>query len=644
MLMMSAKLWVSKVLGALMLLLAISCTTEELVDMIPDLDDRLHFTSGSSLRYFSVETDGEWSITAPEWLVCEPESGFGNAQVALTVTANPGRERSGELILTAAGMVTVVKVIQGAVGLLLDINRIDFTDAGNPVSVTVEAIEPWSIDFGNVDWLTADPDSGEAGITEVTFTPVPVADRTPRNERKITVEGASCSAEITVRQTLPNDAPSVPVPVSPYSGQEDVPVNTSFLWEESSDPDGDSIEYELQVSADGGKTWTYTAGTASASVEADWLLDKDCDFLWRVKATDSFGAESVSGPVPFRTGNIGGLLDGEVYEWQHESAGAPAPVHLVFTGDGFTARDWEDGGAYMQIVGKTIEAIFEVEPYKTYRDYFRISIVGAHSQENGATVLADMGVLGPPAQKRNTVFSSTLAGGGDTYVGGDDEMVWQYARQVPGINSGEDLNNTSVFVLVNVDAYAGTCHAYSKGRSACFCPLGTMLVNGQPAYKAIIVHEGAGHGFGCLLDEYRYYDEPIDEYGISMIETFRRDNDLHGWNIDLTGDPDKVHWRHYFGRAGYEAVGLFEGGNLFAKGVWRPEAISCMEDNRPYFNAPSREVIVRRICRIAGIEFDLEDFIRNDKVRSDPTVSRLKTMSPQQVLPPLAPPVLIVDE
>lgn len=626
------------------LLICASCAKEEFADPLPDLADELHFTNGSSLRFFSVMTDGEWSIESPQWLVCDPAAGTGNAEVSMTVEPNPGRERTGDLILTADGRNTVIKVVQSAVGLFVDTDEIVFDETGKSVVITIESAEPWSIDFGKAWWLSASPEEGEAGTSEVTLSPAAITDRTLRDKETISVTNDIMSVDIVVSQTVPNRPPSMPVLISPADEETDIPVNTSFVWKESDDPDGDTVSYELQVSEDGGQTWTYTAVTSFTSAGIDGLLSKGHECVWRVKATDIFGGEAVSETAVFRTGSHGGLLDGEVYEWQHESAGAPSPVHLVFTGDGFTAKDWADDGAYMKIAAEAIESIFEVEPYKSYRDYFRISIVGAHSNESGATVQQDMGYLGPGVQYRDTKFSSTLAGGGNTYVGGDDEMVWEYACKVPGITGDDDLDNTTVFILVNVDAYAGTCHAYSRGRSACFCPLGTMLMNGEPVYKAIILHEGAGHGFGCLLDEYRYYEEPIDTYSRQLIETFRRDNDLHGWNIDLTGDREKVHWNHYFGRSGYESVGLYEGAALYCYGVWRPEEISCMEDNRPYFNAPSREAIVRRICRIAGIPFDLEDFISRDAVRSDPTGISLQTKAPQMSFPRLAPPVLTVEE
>ena len=63
---------------------------------------------------------------------------------------------------------------------------------------------------------------------------------------------------------------------------------------------------------------------------------------------------------------------------------------------------------------------------------------------------------------------------------------------------------------------------------------------------------------------------------------------------------------------------LFEGGFLYNYGVWRPEYLSCMENNIPYFNAPSRWRIVERIAKLADVPITFDDFVRQDHV-SPPT-------------------------
>jgi hypothetical protein len=86
---------------------------------------------------------------------------------------------------------------------------------------------------------------------------------------------------------------------------------------------------------------------------------------------------------------------------------------------------------------------------------------------------------------------------------------------------------------------------------------------------------------------------------------------------------------------------MFEGACLYEYGVWRPEVMSCMDDNRYYYNAPSREAIVRRIMRASGKTFNMENFIANDKVRSDNTGLNTRADYVSKPFVPLAPPILV---
>ena len=531
--------------------------------------------------------------------------------------------------------------------LVLSQPELVFDADGKPLTLTITSGCPWSIDIPEkAAWLTVSPAEGGSGETEVTFAPLPFVNREPRGKELVAVNYGETSTFLIVSQTMPNESPTAPELLYPAEGGEDVPINAVFQWKAASDPDGDELTYELQVSPDGGVTWGYTAVTDATTAQLENFLNMQFTYTWRVKATDPFGGEAVSEAWSFHTSADGGYADGEVVEWQHETAGALNPVHFIFTGDGYVAEDYMEGGVFERDMQKAVDAIFSVEPYATYRDYFRISAVAAHSEERGTTILEDMGSLGPPAQERNTVFKTVLEGGGNTGTTGDYDKVFEYAQKVPGVTK-EDLPDVVVFVLINVDAYAGTSAVWSSGRAIAFCPMGTMLDgnSNQPAFKSIIVHEGAGHAFGKLLDEYMYYDEPVDAYSKEELSLFRKQDPYYGWNISLTGDRNAVHWNAYFSLPGYGAVGMYEGGLLYTQGVWRPEAASCMGDNRPYFNAPSREAIVRRICRIAGETFDFNAFVAKDKVKSDNTglSSGIRAWRAPERFAPLAPPVLIME-
>ena len=588
----------------------------------------LVFTSSVRTLTLTVTTNQEWTATSPEWLTCSPASGTGNATVTVTAAENPGAERTGTIKIAGGGKEKVINVTQEGVDFSISQYTFEFDSAGTPIEATVISKYAWDIDIPEkASWLEVSPAQSSGGETVVTFTPKPFDDRTPRTKQLLTLNYNGTFTMLTVSQSMPNEAPSAPVLISPAANATDVKVNAQFQWQAATDPDGDELSYKLMVSDNGGTSWVSTT-TAATSAKLTNLMSKNTSYVWKVEASDGFGGKAESAVNSFATGDGGAYADGEVSRWQTETAGAPMPVHLVFMGDGFIADDYVAGGAFDKAVETAVEAFFSVEPFPTYRNYFRISTVAVYSQERGATVLQDMS--GCKAQTRNTAFNATLEGGNSTGTSCDYNKVFSYAMKVPGVTDNA-LKNTTVILLINLDVYAGTCMMEMTGRSVSMCPMG------KNSFEAVVSHEAGGHGFGRLLDEYRYYNSPLPADRQNQITYWRATDPYYGYNISLTNDRSQVHWKQYFTTTGYEAVGLYEGGCLYGTGVWRPEYISCMEDNRSYYNAPSREAIVRRICKASGTTFSMSNFITNDKVKSDNTRG---TRAPEMFVP-LAPPILV---
>ncbi len=586
--------------------------------------------SGTSTS-FLVSSPGAWTITSPEWIVCNPASGEGAATVRMTIAANTGADRSGSVSVKSGSETRTFTIKQEGVPFGISANEFAFDAQCSPIEMQVVSKYDWNFVEGDIPaWLTISPVSGKPGQTTVKLTPKPFTDRVPREKALITLKYTASFTMIAVSQELPNNAPAAPVLKSPAAGESGVSINASFSWEAAADPDGDEVTYRLMVSPDG-SNW-YTATTTATSSKLNELLAKQTPYTWKVEASDPFGAKSESQTATFTTGDGGAYADGEVVRWQTESAGAPKPVHLVFTGDGFIADDYVEGGAFDQAVETAINALFSLEPYKSYRNYFRISTVAAYSEERGTTILGDK-TDGSKKQTRNTIFESKIEGGNSTGTSCNYDKVFAYAQKVPGVTQ-EVLNNTTVFVLINQDVYAGTCLMMYTGASVSMCPMG------KDSFGPVVQHEGGGHGFGRLLDEYRYYNEQLPASEKSQLVSWRQGDPYYGYNISLTADRSQVHWKHYFDRSGYESVGLYEGACLYSLGVWRPEYISCMEDNRPYYNAPSREAIVRRICKASGKTFSLDEFFAKDAGNSAGAPAAAPTRTPEYFVP-LAPPILI---
>lgn len=619
---------VTAVCSAILSLAAVSCRTDQTLSVNPV---SLEFPKAGKSFKVAVSSNVAWEVTSPEWLTCSPSSGTGNAEVTVTAAQNTELDRTATLMFSGQGLTAAVDVVQSGVDFSLSSTEFSFDESGAPATMTVYSKYSWEIDNKEVPWCIASPSSGEAGETEVTLTPARFTDRTPRNTAFLQVNFNGSFRFITVSQTMPNSAPDAPVLTFPESSATDIPTNVTFKWNVPADPDGDVLTYTLMISSNGGASWK-TVESKSNSTKFSSYLDKNTEYMWKVEAMDPFGGKAVSSVRYFTTGTAGGYVDGEVRLIKEECAGAPQPVHLIFTGDGFIEEDYQDGGAFDQALETAVNAFFGLEPYASYKDYFRVSAVAAYSQERGATVMSNM--TGCKAQTRNTVFSSTLDGGNSTGIECNYERVFSYARKVDGVTEA-DLDNTTVFVLINLDVYAGTCMMDPSGRSVSMCPTGS-------SFGKVVTHEGGGHGFGRLLDEYRYYNEslPVDEQNV--VNSWRASDPYFGYNISLTGDRELVHWKHYFDMAGYEAVGMYEGAYLYYMGAWRPEYISCMEDNRPYYNAPSREAIVRRIMKASGSTFDFDDFLAKDaRALSSGAVMAAQAPAVPYDFVPLAPPVLI---
>lgn len=619
---------VTAVCSAILSLAAVSCRTDQTLSVNPV---SLEFPKAGKSFKVAVSSDVAWEVTSPEWLTCSPSSGTGNAEVTVTAAQNTELDRTATLMFSGQGLTAAVDVVQSGVDFSLSSTEFSFDESGAPATMTVYSKYAWDIDNKEVPWCVASPSSGDAGETEVTLTPARFTDRTPRNTAFLQVNFNGSFRFVTVSQTMPNSAPEAAVLTFPESSATNIPTNVTFKWNVPADPDGDVLTYTLMISSNGGTTWQ-TMESESNSTKFSSYLKKNTEYMWKVEASDPFGGKSVSDIRYFTTGTAGGYVDGEVRLIMEECAGAPQPVHLIFTGDGFIEEDYNDGGAFDQALETAVNAFFSLEPYASYKDYFRVSAVAAYSQERGATVKSNM--TGCKAQTRNTVFSSTLDGGNSTGIGCNYDRVFSYALKVPGVTDAE-LDNTTVFVLINLDVYAGTCMMMATGRSVSMCPTGS-------SFGKVVTHEGGGHGFGRLLDEYRYYNESLPVDNQNLINSWRASDPYFGYNISLTGDRELVHWKHYFDIAGYEAVGMYEGAYLYNMGAWRPEYISCMEDNRPYYNAPSREAIVRRIMKASGSTFDFDDFLAKDaRALSSGAAMAAQAPAVPYDFVPLAPPVLI---
>jgi hypothetical protein len=148
-------------------------------------------------------------------------------------------------------------------------------------------------------------------------------------------------------------------------------------------------------------------------------------------------------------------------------------------------------------------------------------------------------------------------------------------------------------------------------------------------------------------DEYWYDNNKTYTTSDTSIENDHNGTYPFGKNIVTVGEAATSYfWDHMIPSIGtgttFTKEGRsYEGGGLYGKGTYRPEQISVMDDNRLYFNAYSRELIVTRILSLAGETFDYETFCTKD-VNNDPTSSGVIALKKTNVTlsKPLSPPVV----
>jgi hypothetical protein len=322
--------------------------------------------------------------------------------------------------------------------------------------------------------------------------------------------------------------------------------------------------------------------------------------------------------------------DGTVTAIQEATVGAG--IDLVCMGDAFSDRQIADG-TYADVMQKAADAFFSEEPYKSMKDRFNVYNVNVVSTTEGY-------------EHSGQAFST---GHGDgTRVFGNDSKVIQYAENA----IGEDrLNDAVIIVIMNEDAYAGTCYMYNlqsgnygRGLSIAYFPMNSDF----DTFNGLVSHEAGGHGFAKLADEYAY--ERNGAISADAIANTRLDEAFGWWkNVDFTSDPSQVKWSRFIADERYasENIGCYEGGLTYWTGVWRPTDASIMRSNVGGFNAPSRQAIWYRINKLAygdSWEGTYEDFVAFDRVsRTAEAAARRKAFRSNRVeqRPPLAPPVVI---
>lgn len=392
-------------------------------------------------------------------------------------------------------------------------------------------------------------------------------------------------------------------------------------------------------------TMTVTANISySIDSQPEWISKKsDNSGVYTFTVSANTTSSSRSGEIIFKNVNNSFLTvtvkqriqtytssdysqDGQVTRIHSATVGKG--IDVVFVGDAFADKDQDLFNKYVEL-GK--EAFFTEEPFRSTMNRFNIYRIGSVSKNGIIT-----------QEGGDTKFSAQFGQG--TYVGGDNNLVNSFVKaSIPSV----DLTKTIIFVIINKAKYAGTCHMFSNNQAVCYVP----LCRNENEYAQTLRHEGCGHGFGKLADEY-FYDSmgriPDDE--VSELKKWK--GFAYGFheNVDLTSDPNTILWSKFISDSRYSGkVGVCEGGYTYPYGVYRPTDNSIMRYNTGGFNAPSREAIYKKIMKFSEGDawtYDYETFVAFDApARSAKAVTRAAAQCAavdKANFIPLAPPVMVM--
>ncbi len=577
----------------------------------------------------TVTSNSNWTATVTEsWFTVTPSSGKGNGTIKVTASNNfSDVARTGSLKVVCKDLFKIVSFSQSFSQLSIDADTLLFSKDGGAKILNISSNTKWQLEIpSSANWINASVLSGDGNLS-VSFSTLANTVGAARSANVLLKYGSSLKT-ITISQSrAKNSAPTAPIISYPADNSTNVLTIPGFSWTASTDIDNDPVTYTLYYSKDN-VNWTEASTTKNLFYPTSHLSE-NTTYKWKVKATDSYGDYTISSLFSFTTGLKSGYADGEYRIHQNATLGVNGDAaEILIMGDGYTGESFQEGGTFEQNVKEGIDNFFSVEPYKSYKNYFRVYKMAAHSADNGATQK-------DKNSYKSTAFSSSFNGGSAISCNSDE--VFRYARKISGMTDAR-LKKLLIIIIVNQNRYAGTCFMWGDGRAIALCPLSRSVSTGT-SFKNVINHEAGGHGFGKLADEY------INNEGKTIPDDAKADAQAYFAidfypNVDFTSDPTAARWKHFIDRQGYGRVGLYQGALYYSLGVWKPETSSCMVYNEPYYNAPSREAMVKRIMSYSGNTFNFNDFVNKDIEKSPSNASQVFTKSVNPfTFVPLAPPV-----
>ena len=207
--------------------------------------------------------------------------------------------------------------------------------------------------------------------------------------------------------------------------------------------------------------------------------------------------------------------DGEVITLQKATVGKG--VDIVFMGNGFVDKDMASGGLYEQKMRQAMEQFFAYEPYTSLRNRFNVYAVKVVSPNNQ--------MYGDYKMAINS-----------------DTDAFNYAQKVNNLIPDRPMRVNIIY------------NSFNAGRSV------TMMYDDDSylsfmmsGVNRLVNHEGGGHGFGLLYDEYVEHEgstasQDVKNYYEQMWTEFGR-----GANIDMHSKVSDTRWARFASDSRYAA-------------------------------------------------------------------------------------------
>ena len=301
-----------------------------------------------------------------------------------------------------------------------------------------------------------------------------------------------------------------------------------------------------------------------------------------------------------------------------------------------------------------LNALFNVEPYKSYKQYLDVWILPVASNESGANITDGNNNIITP---RDCYFKSQWGESSYGDMKSNPDIIHNFLTQkCPPVVSGDLTSwDVPVALIINDTRYGGMCWSYNNGWAYAMVPTSyngaeigwnypnivpVSMVDASEGYRSVTAsektalgcpnkgnwtntfcHEFGGHAFGRLGDEY-WYDANTATTDLTSV---------HSWTVpfkmNVSDSYTTVPWQVLLDNktalvaadAHYSRIGKFQAGDVYMFGRWRSEEISAMIDNRFYFSAWQRYLIAQKIMKFAGLEATFNyDFWKARDVTNDP--------------------------